>query len=138
MIDILEKKSVGFYFAAFAGVITIIAAIRYAGWATANNVMNPLILAVLMIGIVLNVMLVFYDNDYLMIAITAFYSIGLFQLLADSVGSFVDAFQGINMFGDAAQVGTILSISYFIAAGILAIIVASFMKREKKIKVLSK
>lgn len=131
MIDILRKKAIGFYFMVLSGVLAIIAISRYASWAPANYVMNPLILAVLIIGIVLDLLLVLYDNDYLVVAATACYSVALFQLLADNVGSFVDAFQGIVMFGDPTQVGTILSISYIIAGSILASIIASFTKRVR-------
>ncbi len=73
----------------------------------------------------------FYDNDFLVIAVTALLSAALLQLLVDSVGSFVDAFQGIVMFGDPTQVGSIISISAFICVGILASIIAGFLKRKK-------
>ncbi|MFI5359843.1 MAG: hypothetical protein ACHQYO_07300 [Halanaerobiales bacterium] len=127
----LKKKGIGFYLLVLSGILAIIATARYADWAPANYVMNPLILAVLIIGIVLDLLLVLYDNDYLVVAATACYSVALFQLLADNVGSFVDAFQGIVMFGDPIQVGTILSISYIIAGSILASIIASFTKRVR-------
>jgi hypothetical protein len=83
------------------------------------------------IGLALDIVLIFYDNDYLMIATTVCYSIAVFQLLVDSVGSFVDKFQGIVMFGDSTQVGTIISISCLIVVSALASIIASFMKRVK-------
>ena len=128
MIDILRKKAIGFYFMVLSGVLAIIAISRYASWAPAHHAMNSLIMTVLIIGVLLELLLIFYDNDYIIIAVTGCYSVALFQLLADSVGSFVDAFQGIVMFGDPTQVGTILSISYIIAGSILASIIASFTK----------
>ena len=131
MKELMNKKAVGFYFAALAGLIAIVSIIRYMVWAPAHNAMNSLILGALIIGLVIDIVLIFYDNNYLMVAATACYSIALFQLLADSVGSFVDMFQGIVMFGDSTQVGTIISISSFIAVSILASIIASFMKRVR-------
>ncbi|HHV09359.1 MAG TPA: hypothetical protein GXX75_03645 [Clostridiales bacterium] len=131
MKEILSKKAAGFYFAALAGLVAIVAIIRYVAWAPAHNAMNSLILVALVLGLVIDIVLIFYDNNYLIVAATACYSVALFQLLADSVGSFVDLFQGIVMFGDSTQVGTIISISCFIAVSILASVVASFMKRVR-------
>ena len=129
MKEILSKKTAGFYFAAFAGLVAIVSIIRYVTWAPAHNAMNTIIWGALILGLAIDIVLVFYDNDYLIIAATACYSVALFQLLADSVGSFVDMFQGIVMFGDSTQVGTIVSISSLIGVSILASIIASFMKR---------
>jgi hypothetical protein len=129
---VFRDRPTGFYFAAFAGVTAIAAITRYATWAPAHDGVNVLILAALAIGLVMNAILVIHDNDYLVIAVSACYSIALFQLLADSVGSFVDAFQGINLFGDATQVGTILFISCIMAASVVASISASFMTRAKE------
>ena len=63
----LKKKGIGFYLLVLSGILAIIATARYADWAPANYVMNPLILAVLIIGIVLDLLLVLYDNDYLVV-----------------------------------------------------------------------
>jgi hypothetical protein len=131
MKELLSKKAIGFYFAAFAGIIAIVSIIRYAIWAPEHGAMNLLILAALSLGLVIDIVLIFYDNSYLIVAATACYSIAVFQLLADSVGSFVDMFQGIVMFGDSTQVGTIVSISCFILVSVFASILASFMKRVK-------
>ncbi|MDF2513260.1 MAG: hypothetical protein K0S04_3126 [Herbinix sp.] len=131
MKEMMNNKAVGFYFAVIAGLVAIISIIRYVAWAPAHDGLNSLILVALIAGLVIDIVLFFYDNSYLIVAATACYSIALFQLLADSVGSFVDMFQGIVMFGDSTQVGTIISISCFIAVSILASIIASFMKRVR-------
>ena len=131
MMKLLENKALGFYFTAFAGIVAIISVIYYFIWAQSNNFVNPVILIALVIGIVVNVVLVYYDNDFLIVATTICYSIALFQLLVDSVGSLVDFFQGIVMFGDSTQVGTIFTLSCIILVGALASIIASFMKRVK-------
>ena len=53
--------------------------------------------------------------------------------VTNQVGSFVDAFQGINMFGDATQVGTIISISIVMAVSMVLTVLAGFMRRKKEI-----
>ncbi len=131
MKTIMKNKTAGFYLAVFGGFAAIISIIRYVTWAPSHNAMNEIILAALLLGIIIDVVLIWYDNDYLLIAATAFYSISFLKLLVDSVGSFVDAFQGINMFGDSTQVSTIISISCFMAVSVIMTILASFMKRVK-------
>lgn len=93
--------------------------------------MDYIILAALAAGCLLDVILVFRDNAYMVIAATACYSIAGVKLLTNSVGSFVDAFQGINMFGDATQVGTIISIAGVMFVGIVLSICAGFLKRTE-------
>lgn len=127
----LKEKAVGFYFLVVTAVIGIVSLIRFAVWAPAHNTMDFVIIAALVIGIVLNVILLIRDNNYLIILMTACYSVATIKVLTDSVGSFVDAFQGINMFGDASQVGTVISISALMGVGVLLSIIASFLKRVK-------
>lgn len=115
----LQNKAMGFYFLAITAVIGIISVIRFAIWATAHNTMDYIIIVALVIGVVLNVILMVKDNNYIIILMTACYSVAGIKVLTDSVGSFVDAFQGISMFGDATQVGTIISISGVIGVGCL-------------------
>lgn len=128
----ISKKTVGFYFLAFAGILELISLVRFLLWAPEHDGMDLWIIVTLAIGIILTVLVSVKDNDYLLIVITIMYSIPAIKLLTNSVGSFVDAFQGINMFGDATQVGTIISICTVMAVGILLCIISSFLKRQKE------
>ena len=131
MMLLKKEKAIGFYTLLLAGLLAVVSFIRYIGWAPAHDAMNSLILLGLIAGFAVNVLLIFFDSDYLIIVMTALYSIALFQLLVDSVGSFVDAYQGIVMFGDPSQVGTILSISALITASIAASVFTGFLRRKK-------
>lgn len=88
-----------------------------------------IVVAALAVGIVAELWLLFKDNDYLIILATACYSVALMKHLTNSVGSFVDAFQGINMFGDASQVGAIISIAAVMLVSIVLSIASGFLKR---------
>jgi hypothetical protein len=134
MITIKKGKRIGFYFLLLAGIFAIASFARYMLWAPANDALNSIILLSLILGFALNILLVFYDNDYLLIVLTVLYSISFFQLIVDSIGSFVDAYQGIVMFGDPTQVGTIVSINILIAISILTSIAAGFTTRVKEIE----
>ncbi|HJA65736.1 MAG TPA: hypothetical protein H9955_05455 [Candidatus Mediterraneibacter cottocaccae] len=131
MKEFIAKKSAGFYFLVIAVVLEIISLIRFLVWAGAHSGMDLLIVGGFVAGIILGLVLVFYDNAILMVLMTAGFSIAGIRLLTDSVGSFVDAFQGINMFGDATQVGNIISMIVMIMIGVLACMIASFLNRAK-------
>lgn len=132
MTELLSKKAVGFYFTAVAAIAAVISIIRFSIWASSSNNMDAVILAALIVGLLIDIVLIFKDSDYLIILTTVFYSISVFKLLVNSVGSFVDAFQGINMFGDATQVSTIISISIVMLVSVILSIIASFLKRIKE------
>lgn len=128
----LGTKAVGFYFIVLAALLGIVSLIRYVMWAPAHNVMDAVIVAALILAIILDIILIIKDNDYLVIVSTVCYSIAAVKLLTDSVGSFVDAIQGINMFGDATQVGTIISIGCVMGISILLSIISGFLRRVKE------
>lgn len=128
----LGKKAIGFYFVLLAALLGIISIVRFVMWGSAHKTLDMVTIAALAAAVIINVILMVKDIDYLVIAGTVCYSIAAVKLLTDSVGSFVDAFQGIKMFGDATQVGTIVSISVGIGVSILLSIISGFLKREKE------
>lgn len=131
MNKIFKNKNIGFYFITLATILGIVATISYIVWAPAHHSMNNVIVAALVVGIVIGIVLHFYDNDFLVVAITACYAIAGFQLFSDGTGSFVDAYQGIVMFGDSSQVGTIITIGAMMLVCAIASIVAGFTNRIK-------
>jgi len=128
----MNTKAVGFYFIVLAGIAAVISVIRFLMWAPKHSSMDMVVAVMLVIGIVIDVVLMIKDNDYLVILSTACYSVAVVKLLTNSVGSFVDALQGINMFGDSSQVGTIVSISVVMAVSVILSVIAGFLKRVKE------
>lgn len=126
-----EKRALGFYFIVLAGILAVVSIVRFLLWAPAHNSMDYVIVVSLIAGVLLAIILTFKDNAYLVILSTACYSIAGVKVLTNSVGSFVDAIQGINMFGDATQVGTIGSIAAVIFVSIVLSISAGFLRRAK-------
>ena len=101
---LLEKKTIGFIFVPLAGIMGLISMILFIQWAPQHNEMDMLILIPLIVAILADICLFKLENDWVQIISTVCYGIPLFRLLTNSVGSFVDAFQGIKLFGDATQV----------------------------------
>lgn len=133
MMTLLKNKTPGFYVILVSAIAAVISLVRYAMWAPSHNAMDATVAAALVIGIVLNLVLTVRDEDILVVISVACYSYALFRHLTNQVGSFVDSFQGIKMFGDATQVGTIVSIAIVMAVGVVLSIIAAFMRREKEV-----
>ena len=104
----LKNKAAGFYLLLVALVFAVISTIYYVSWAQANFAMNSVVVIAMAAGLAVNLLLLFVDSDYLVVILTALYGVGMIQLLVDNAGSFADAYQGIVMFGDPTQVGTVL------------------------------
>ncbi len=127
----LKGKAAGFYLLLIAMILGIIATISYVVWGNANYAMNNVVVIAMAAGLAVNLLLLFLDSDYLLVGLTALYSVGMLQLIVDNAGSFADAYQGIVMFGDPTQVGAVLTMVGLIAAGVIAVIVAGFLGRRK-------
>ena len=127
----LKNKAAGFYLLLVALVFAVISTIYYVSWAQANFAMNSVVVIAMAAGLAVNLLVLFVDSDYLVVILTALYGVGMIQLLVDNAGSFADAYQGIVMFGDPTQVGTVLTIAALAAVAALAAIVAGFMNRRK-------
>lgn len=127
----LKNKTAGFYLLLIAIILGIAATISYTVWGNANYALNKVVVIAMGAGLAVNLLMLFVDSDYLLVGLTALYSVGMFQLIVDNAGSFADAYQGIVMFGDPTQVGAVLTMAGMIAAGVIAVIVAGFIGRKK-------
>lgn len=127
----LKDKAIGFYVSILAFIFGIISLIRFLLWAPAHDAMDIFIILAFLLAIASDIFLMFRENCWLLIVAVVGYSAAVVKLLTNSVGSFVDAYQGIGMFGDATQVGTIISISITIFIGVLLSIIASFLSQRK-------
>lgn len=127
----IKNKALGTWLSLAAGILALAALVIFLTWAPGHNAMNPVIPITLAAGIAIELLLYFLDVSYFGVAATACFSVAFFTLLSDSVGSFVDALQGIVMFGDSTQVGIIVTMSALIFIGILSSILSCFIKRRK-------
>lgn len=132
MKELLAKKAIGYYIVVLAGILGLVSIIRFLLWAPNNGGMDGIIIAGLILGLGIDILIMFKDSNYFVILATVCYSVAMMRLLTNSVGSFVDAFQGINMFGDATQVGSIISISVVILICAVLSVLAGFFKRIKE------
>lgn len=52
-------------------------------------------------------------------------------LITDSVYTFVGYFFGLAMFGDVSKIGAIMRICVVVAISMLALLISSFMRKDK-------
>ena len=130
--NLIKNKSIGAIFLLASVVVGIVGMIRFLSWAPAHDSMDTSIVITLVLAIVLSGIVLFKDEDILVMIAAALYAYATARFLGNSVGSFVDAFQGVNLFGDATQVGTIIGIVEVMATGLVLLIISSFLKREKQ------
>ncbi len=128
----LKKKGVGFYFVILAAIAGLVGLIYFQIWAGGHNGSDMVVTVGLALGIVIDIVMIFFDSDYLAVAATACYAVGMVKVLTGNVGSFVDSLQGINMFGDASQVTTLIIMAVIDGVAVILMIIASFLTREKK------
>ncbi len=131
-VDRMKNRALGTWLSLAAGLLALASLVIFLIWAPGNNAMNALIPIALAAGIVAEILLFFFDISYLGVVATACFSAAFFTLVSNSVGSFVDALQGIVMFGDSTQVGIILAMSALMLVSILSSILSCFIKRRKK------
>ncbi len=117
-----RKIGAGFLLSAAALLLAGGALAFYLIWGSAKYAVNPAAAGFLAGGLVLNIVGLFFRCGYLTAAMTGLYGAAMMKVAADNAGSFADAYQGIVMFGDPTQVGTVLTIcGLMLAAAVLSI-----------------
>ena len=128
----VRERSAGFYVSAASMLLAAAALAWFAAWAPKNNAMDRVIVISLGTGIALNALLLLTDIEFLAAGISAAFSTALFKLLSNSAGTFVDAFQGIVMFGDTTQLTVIFILAGLMLLAVLTNIAACFMGRTRR------
>ena len=127
-----KTRGAGAWFALAAAVLALAADVIFLIWATAHGGVLPKIWIPLLGTAAAEILLILTDLEYFGIIGSACSAVALFSLLDRSVGSFVDAFQGIVMFGDSTQVGLILLMAGLMAVSMILCVLSCFAKRVKK------
>jgi hypothetical protein len=134
----LSNKATGFYIAAAAAVVGLVATIMYIVFMSRVNVasqQNPWVLVTLIIGILTVLSLLFVDDkwsDIISMGAIVIFALSLGIGLQDAIFNLVDLLQGIKMFGDADV--AMLNVN-IIVAEVLAIVlltISCFFKNEKE------
>ena len=109
MKNLFQNRAVGFWLDLAGTVLTLVGIILYALYAADTG----------------------SNNDLLAIAAPALSAVSLCAFITDSVYTFVGYFFGLAMFGDVSKIGAIMRICVVVAISMLALLISSFMRKDK-------
>lgn len=134
--DLLKSKRAGAYAGLAVGCLAVVGLILYLSYAlSSDGLMMPVVPVLLALIILAEMFLFFADNDIVPILAAGMAS-GVFGAFLysppETIGSIVDYYQNIVMFGNPEKFGLIVSlIVIFLLMTVLAV-VACFMRRTVK------
>ena len=130
-----EKKGVGACLGSGVAALAIVSLILYMVYATsADGLFMPWVLALLLMIVATEAILFFLDNDYLPILVSALSAAAFGCFLMDppeTIGSVVDYFQNIVMFGNPEKFGIIMVLTGILLLMTVIAVIACFMTRVK-------
>ena len=130
-----EKKGVGAFLGIGVAALAIVSLILYLVYATsADGLFMPWVLALLLMIVAAEAILFFLDNDYLPILVSALSAAAFGCFLMDppeTIGSVVDYFQNIVMFGNPEKFGIIMVLTGMLLMMTAVAVIACFLPRMK-------
>ncbi|MBR1813583.1 MAG: hypothetical protein IJ773_07135 [Lachnospiraceae bacterium] len=130
------KKSAGAYLGIVVEVLALISLILYLTYTTsADGLFMPWVVVCLLLILALEGILFFFDNDIIPILVAALgaAAFGCFAMdPPETIGSVVDYFQNIVMFGNPEKFGIIIALAVLMLLMTLLAIIACFPERVKK------
>lgn len=131
----MKNKSVAFFLSMGTGLAAIITLILYIV-AGLGDGLNALVVVSLIAIVVAEVLAVYFGNHiltmYLPVLTPVFAALATFTFISDNVGTFVDYFTGVGIFGDTTQIGIITTISVLALITSVLSIATCFVKGESR------
>lgn len=136
--EYVKKRGVATYINLVVLILTIASLIVYCTYAgSAEGLTMPWVIVMLVLTMVGEVSLFVFDNDYVPIAMPCFIMVALGCFLVSpqtTIGSVVDYFQDIVMFGNPDNFGIIVAVVVLLLITSIASIVSCFFERVKSVK----
>lgn len=130
MKNLFQNRAVGFWLNLAGIILALVGIILYALYA-ADTGSNVWVYIGLVAAVVAGAVGLVTDNDLLVIAAPALSAVSLCAFITDSVYTFVGYFFGLAMFGDISKIGAIMRICVVVAISMLALLISSFMRKDK-------
>lgn len=127
----MKDKAVGFYVGAAGGILMLLTLVIYAANMKALDQKNMLVIFPLLLAVIVEVGIYFKENDWLKVIAPVLCSIALASFAVDSVGTLVDYFFNLTMFGNKATMGTVTILLSLMGIELIVLLISSFMKGVK-------
>lgn len=132
MKNLFQNRAVGFWLDLAGTVLALVGIILYALYAADTGSSNRLGVYIgLVAAVAAGAAGLVTDNDLLAIAAPALSAVSLCAFITDSVYTFVGYFFGLAMFGDVSKIGAIMRICVVVAISMLALLISSFVRKDK-------
>ncbi len=130
-----SKKAAGAYLGIAVGALALASLILYLAYATsADGLFMPWVLVLLLLILTAEAVLFLFDNDYLPMIVAGMSASAFGCFLMDppeTIGSVVDYFQNIVMFGNPEKFGIIISLTVLLLLMTVLAVIACFLARVK-------
>lgn len=127
----MKDKAAGFYVGAAGGILMLLTLAIYAANMKALDQKNMLVIFPLLLAVIVEIGIYFKENDWLKIIAPVLCSIALASFAVDSVGTLVDYFFNLTMFGNKATIGTVTILLSLMGIELVVLLISSFMKDVK-------
>lgn len=127
----MKDKAAGFYVGAAGGILMLLTLAIYAANMKALDQKNMLVIFPLLLAVIVEIGIYFKENDWLKIIAPVLCSIALASFAVDSVGTLVDYFFNLTMFGNKATMGTVTILLSLMGIELVVLLISSFMKDVK-------
>lgn len=127
----MKDKAAGFYVGAAGGILMLLTLVIYAANMKALDQKNMLVIFPLLLAVIVEIGIYFKENDWLKIIAPVLCSIALASFAVDSVGTLVDYFFNLTMFGNKATMGTVTILLSLMGIELVVLLISSFMKDVK-------
>ena len=137
IMHLVRSKRAGAFVGVGVMILSLATLVVYLSYAVSlEGLMMPWVVVLLTLVIVGEAVLFFFDNDYIPVAVAAcsMAALGCFAVSPpETLGSVVDYFQNIVMFGNPEKFGIIVAIVIMLLATSAAAVAACFFRRVKKV-----
>lgn len=127
----MKDKAAGFYVGAAGGILMLLTLVIYAANMKALDQKNMLVIFPLLLAVIVEIGIYFKENDWLKVIAPVLCSIALASFAVDSVGTLVDYFFNLTMFGNKATMGTVTILLSLMGIELIVLLISSFMKGVK-------
>lgn len=135
ILSLIRKKSIGAFIGLGVMILSLVSLIVYLAYAVSlEGLMMPGVVILLLLVIAGEIALFFYDNDYIPIAAAAcsMAALGCFAISPpETIGSIVDYFQDIVMFGNPDKFGIIIAVVVLLLLTSITAVVGCFFGRVR-------
>ncbi len=133
MKNLFQNRTIGFWLDLAGIILALVGLVLYILYAKDTGSRDIRVYVGLIAAVIAGAAGLVTDNDLLAIVAPTLSAVSLCAFIMDSVYTFVGYFFGLAMFGDVSKIGSILRVCVVVALAMLALLISSFMRKDKTV-----